>query len=52
MVKWELGRESFLKIQRKLTEKFHLCYNQGEVTSWKEEYHEFRTVRAEIAPRN
>ena len=41
-----------MKIQRKFTEIFHLCYNQGEVTSWKEGHHEFRTVRAEIAPRN
>lgn len=39
-------------MQRKFTEVFHLCYNQGEVTSWKEGYHEFRTVRAEITPRN
>ena len=51
MVKRELG-EDLLKMQRKFTETFRLCYNQGEVTLWKEGYHEFRTVRAEIAPRN
>lgn len=52
MGKWGLRRAYFLKIKRKFTETFHLCYNQGEVTSWREGYHEFRTVRAEIAPRN
>lgn len=51
MVKRELGGD-LLKMQRKFTEIFHLCYNQEEVTSWKEGYHEFRIVRAEIAPRN
>ena len=35
MVKWELG-EDLLKIQRKFTETFRLCYNQGEVTLWKD----------------
>lgn len=52
MGKWGEEGHIFLKMQRKFTETFHLWYNQGEVTSWKEGYHEFRTVRAEIAPRN